>query len=143
MYGWAEEIGMVFNAGKFELLRFWLDREDAPDILSMAPDGGPIEEKHRLRDLGVRMTTDLTFCEQIDTVVESASRMAGWSLRTFRRRGRGLMLTLLRSLMQPRLDYCSQLWSPSTGWRRYKDSSSPRSGMTPFLTRIIGRNFPF
>ena len=58
------------------------------------------------------MTTDLTFCEQIDTVVESASRMAGWALRTFRRRGRGLMLTLLRSLIQPRLDYCSQLWSP-------------------------------
>ena len=23
------------------------------------------------------------------------------------------MLTLLRSLVQPRLDYCSQLWSPS------------------------------
>ena len=38
--------------------------------------------------------------------------MAGWALRTFRRRGRQLMLTILRSLIQPRLDYCSQLWSP-------------------------------
>ena len=60
----------------------------------------------------MRMSTDLTFSEQIDMVVGAASRMAGWSLRTFRRRGRGLMLTLLRSLIQPRLDYCSQLWSP-------------------------------
>ena len=58
------------------------------------------------------MSTALTFSEQIDMVVGAASRMAGWSLRTFRRRGRGLMLTLLRSLIQPRLDYCSQLWSP-------------------------------
>ena len=57
------------------------------------------------------MTTDLTFCDQIDMVVESASRMAGCSLRTFRS-GRGLLLTLLHSLIQPRLDYCSQLWSP-------------------------------
>ena len=45
VYSWAEEIGMVFNAGKFELLCFWLDREVAPDILYIATDGGPIEEK--------------------------------------------------------------------------------------------------
>ena len=38
--------------------------------------------------------------------------MAGWALRTFRGRGRLLMLTILRSLIQPRLDYYSQLWSP-------------------------------
>ena len=44
--------------------------------------------------------------------VAAGSRMAGWALRTFHRRGRQLMLTLLRSLIQPRLDYCSQLWSP-------------------------------
>ena len=45
VYEWAAEVGMVFNAGKFELLRFWLDRESAPDILYLSPDGGPIEEK--------------------------------------------------------------------------------------------------
>ena len=78
----------------------------------MAPDGGPIEEKDCLRDLGVRVSTDLTFNTQIDMVVQAGSPMAGWALRTFRRRGRVLMLTLLRSLIQPRLDYCSQLWSP-------------------------------
>ena len=103
---------MVFNAGKFALLCFWLNRESAPDILYLAPDGGPIEEKDCLRDLGVRVSTDLSFSLQIDMVVDAGSRMAGWALRTFRRRGRGLMLTLLRSLIQPRLDYCSQLWSP-------------------------------
>ena len=51
-------------------------------------DGGTIEEKDCLRDLGVRVSTDLTFSIQIDMVVESGSRMAGWALRTFRRRGR-------------------------------------------------------
>ena len=38
--------------------------------------------------------------------------MAGWALRSFRGRGKKVMLTVLRSLIQPRLDYCSQLWSP-------------------------------
>jgi hypothetical protein len=112
MYSWAEDVGMEFNAGKFELLRFWPTREDAPDILYMAPDGSPIEEKESLRDLGVRVSTDLTFSEQINLAVQSGNCMAGWALRTFRGRGRHLMLTVLRTLIQPRLDYCSQLWSP-------------------------------
>ena len=39
VYSWAEDIGMVCNAGKFELLRFWPDKEVAPDNLYTAPDG--------------------------------------------------------------------------------------------------------
>ena len=88
VYTWAEDIGMMFNAGKFELLRFWLDRESAPDILYMASDGGPIEEKDSLRDLGVRVSTDLTFSSQIEMTDAAGSCMAGWALRSFRRRGR-------------------------------------------------------
>ena len=63
IYSWAEDIGMQFNAGKFELVRFWLDHDLAPDILYMAPDGGPIdvEEKDSLRELGVRLSADLSF----------------------------------------------------------------------------------
>ena len=65
-----------------------------------------------LRDLGVRISCDLTFTNQVEITVESGRQMAGWAIRTFRRRGRHLMLTTLRNLVQPRLDYCSQLWSP-------------------------------
>ena len=83
VYSWSDEIGMVFNSGKFALLRLWR---------YMAPDGGPIEEKDCLRDLGVRMSTDLSFNVQIDMVVMSGSQMAGWALRSFRRRGKQLVL---------------------------------------------------
>ena len=34
-------------------------------------------------------------------------------MRTFRRRSKNLMLTIWKSLVQSKLDYCSQLWSPS------------------------------
>ena len=113
VYSWADRVNMHFNEAKFEVLRFWADRSAAPDILYMAPDGGPIEEKDCTRDLGVQVGTDLMFGAQVDCAVTAGSRMAGWALRTFRHRGRGVMLTLLRCLVQPRLDYCSQLWSPS------------------------------
>ena len=94
-------------------LRYWADLTSAPDILYMAPDDGPIEEKECTRDLGVQISTDLTFKAQIEKTVAAGSKMAGWALRTFRGRWKVLILTLLRSLIQPRLDYCSQLWSPS------------------------------
>ena len=113
LYSWADSVNMHFNEVKFEVLRFWADMSAAPDILYMAPDGGPIEEKDCTRDLGVQVGTDLMFSDQVDHAVAAGSRMAGWVLRSFRHRGRGVMMTLLRSLVQPRLDYCSQLWSPS------------------------------
>ena len=56
MYSWAENTGMQFNAEKFELLRFWVDRDSAPDFYYLVPGGGKIEEKDSLRDLGVRVS---------------------------------------------------------------------------------------
>ena len=113
VYTWAEQVNMKFNQDKFEVLRFWADRSAAPDILYMAPDGSPIEEKDSTRDLGVQIDTDLTFGSQVDRAVAAGSRMAGWAIRSFRHRGREVMVTLMRCLVQPRLDYCSQLWSPA------------------------------
>ena len=55
MYEWAETVGMQFNSGKFELLRFWASKEEQPAMQYLAPNGTPIEEKTSLRDLGVRV----------------------------------------------------------------------------------------
>ena len=88
VYSWADSVNMHFNEVKFEVLRFWADMSAAPDILYMAPDGGPIEEKDCTRDLGVQVGTDLMFSDQMDHAVVAGSRMAGWVLRSFRHRGR-------------------------------------------------------
>ena len=113
VYSWASLVNMHYNEDKFEVLRFWADRSAAPEVLYLAPNGSPIEEKECTRDLGVQVGTDLNFSAQVDRAIAAGSHMVGWALRTFRHRGSGVMLTLLRSLIQPRLDYCSQLWSPS------------------------------
>ena len=44
----------------------------------------------------------------------SASLKCGWILRTFRTRDRLLLVTLWKSLVAPILDYCCQLWCPSS-----------------------------
>ena len=73
----------------------------------------PIQEKPHLRDLGVQVSSNLTFNHHIDNVVLSSTRMVGWVMRTFRRRSKATMLTLWKTIIQSKIDYCSQLWSPN------------------------------
>ena len=104
---------MIFNSSKFEWLRYSPSNIEPPDAQYMAPDSTVIEQKTSLKDLGVKLSSDLTFTLQVEKVVATANQVAGWGLRTFRSRSRRLVLQLLKSLVQPHLDYCSQLWCPS------------------------------
>ena len=94
VYNWATQVNMHFNGDKFECLRFCANQGEVPDYQYMAPNNIPIEIKPHLRDLGVEISSDLTFKVHISKMVTAASRIAGWALRTFRRRGVGVMLTL-------------------------------------------------
>ena len=44
--------------------------------------------------------------------VAAGNRLAGWALRSFRRRSKLVMKTIWKSIVQPKMDYCSVLWSP-------------------------------
>ena len=79
-------------------------------VESRGPDNCSIEVKSNLKDLGVQLSSDLTFKLQVEKTVAAASKLAGWGLRSFRRRSKGTMKTLWQSLIQPKMDYCSQLW---------------------------------
>ena len=54
----------------------------------------------------------MTFSIHIQNTISAANKLIGWALRTFRRRSRLVMMTIWKSLVQTKLDYCSQLWSP-------------------------------
>ena len=112
VYSWAANTNMDFNCGKFEWMRYSAGSITPPNHQYVAPDGSAINQKSDLKDLGVRMASDLSFDLQIEKVVTTSSQMVGWGLRTFRNRGKHLMMVLMKSLVQPHLDYCSQLWSP-------------------------------
>ena len=114
VYDWAAHINMLFNSNKFEWIRYSLTPETVPEFQYCAPDQTAIERKDSLRDLGVRLSSDLSFNLQIEKAVTTASQLVGWALRSFRCRGSYILLTILKTLVQPHLDYCCQLWSPST-----------------------------
>ena len=56
----------------------------------------------------------------------------GWVLRVFQSRERSLMLTLLKSLVIPLLEYCCQLWNP---WKA-KDTQAIEAIQQTFTYKI-------
>ena len=125
---------MVFNSDKFESLRFWPDAAKKPDLHYLAPDGKDIEEKVHLRDLGVELSNDLSFSTHIENTVASANKLVGWAMRSFRRRSRTVMMTIWKSVIQSKMDYCSQLWSPNDQGSIGRLESVARN----FTSRIAG-----
>ena len=58
------------------------------------------------------MSNSGSFSEHINRTCKKSRDMCSWILRTFSSRSPILMITLWKSLVQPILDYCSQLWCP-------------------------------
>ena len=53
IYSWAEENNMLFNNGKFEMLRYGPDEEIKNSTFYLSANDEIIEEKEQLRDLGI------------------------------------------------------------------------------------------
>ena len=73
VYCWAD------NVNKFEWVRYE-GSVPAPPFKYQSPNQLDIELKDNLRDLGVRMSSDLTFHLHIEKVVTTASQMVGWGM---------------------------------------------------------------
>ena len=103
---------MKFNANKFELLRYGKEQEIKSATTYKSYDNSNIDDKEQVRDLGIMMSNKATFTLHIRNIVKKATDKVGWVLRVFQSRKCPLMLTLLKSLVIPLLEYCCQLWNP-------------------------------
>ena len=112
IYKWADNNKMQFNDKKFESIYYHPNRRDYAEQNYRAVDGTSIEQKSSVRDLGIMMSNDATFKENIETMVKRGKRMAGWALRTFQTRDKNVMLTLFKALIRPFIEYGCQVWSP-------------------------------
>ena len=111
IYNWAIEKNMMFNGEKFQVLRYGCTK-DSDDPEYKAPNGASIPVHEHVKDLGVWMSSKGTFEYHINDVVQRASNMSGWVLRTFKSRSPTLMLTLFKTMVMSKLDYCSPVYHP-------------------------------
>ena len=113
VYSWTDVNNMELNGGKFEHLHYSHDPANKTQNTYKSNDNKTIETKDTVKDLGVTLSNDCSFDTHIKKVIDAASNQASWILRTFSSREALPMLTLWKSLVQCKLDYCSQLWNPA------------------------------
>ena len=104
---------MEFNGKKFQVVRYGKDENLKNETLYFTENTENIVERQEaVRDLGIMMSEDATFKDQIEKVAKKVRQKTGWVLRTFYSRKTLLMKTLFKTLVVPHIDYCSQLWMP-------------------------------
>ena len=112
IYHWADENNMEFNNPKFECLRYGCNNDLKACTSYKVKSGEWITVVDHVKDLGVTLSSDGNFEEHIHNVLYNANKLCGWVLRTFNTRKTLPMMTLWKTLIRSRLDYCCQLWCP-------------------------------
>ena len=130
---------MHFNSDKFECIQYW-PGSNIPQYAYKSPEGDEIEEKVHIKDLGIQLSDNLNFQFHIQKIVTSASKLVGWALRTFHRRSRGTMITIWKCLIQPKIDYCSQLWSPNDQGS-IKDLETIQRNFTSRINGMVDKDY--
>ena len=107
---WAVANNMELNESKFQLLQHGKNPElKKPYILS---SGASISSDDVVKDLGVYVDSDLSWCQHITRKSSEAASKAGWVLRTFSTRDKDMMIMLFKTYVRSITEYCCALWSP-------------------------------
>ena len=134
VYSWTERNNMKLNGDKFESLRYGTNQDLQSRIEYKSNTGSVITQKETVRDLGVLMSSDGSFKDHIQHTIAEAKKQCSWILRTFKTRESTLMITLWKSLIQCKIEYCSQLWCPV----KKGDIQSIEMVQRSFLRKISG-----
>ena len=132
---------MKFNGDKFKMLRYG-DDELLKQSTSYADcNGKKIAVTTNAKDLGIIMSSDGSFTDHIQSVVQKATQMSGWVLRTFYTRERQPMLTLYKALILSKLDYCSAMWNPNGNAYLIDKVESVQRSFTRKIASMEGLNY--
>ena len=102
---------MIFNATKFEVIKFGSNDELKSDFMYMTPNAEDIiNEVNTVKDLGVHIDGDLKFNSHVSRVISKVKQIIGWTLRNFVTRDHFILKTIWKTIIQPHIDYCSPLW---------------------------------
>ena len=142
---WSRINNMELNQRKFELQSYSANPIHISHELPFYPemysykisDTVMLEPKIQLKDLGIVVTSDLSWSTHIATLVTRARGVAAWVLSVFRSRDPNVMLTLYKSLVRGHLEYCCPLWHPS----KISDTELLESVQREFTRRIDGYKY--
>jgi len=113
---WAAVNNMELHEGKFELLQHGRNEDlkgDSGHTYQLS-NGQNILNSKTVKDLGVTIDESLRWSSHITEVTKQASQTSAWVLRTFATRQSLPLMTLYKSLVRSKMDYCCPVWFPTT-----------------------------
>ena len=139
---WSERNNMALHKNKFA---YMCHRFNKGHDLSVLPfvnelyryavnDEITLEPVHQLRDLGILVSSDLSWSPHIATIANKARQKASWVLSVFHTRSISIMLTLYKSMVRSLVEYCCPLWHPT----KIRDIQELESVQKTFTARITG-----
>ena len=138
---WSAENNMSLHEHKFELLIHSQNKKPSTELpfhnehfVYETLSGQLIEEANIVRDLGVNISSDLSWTPHINKICDKARQMTAWTLSVFSDRSEALMLTLFKTMIRSTLEYCCPLWSPS----KISDIQMLEGVQRHFTSRISG-----
>ena len=110
---WASQSGMSFNVGKCFSVTFGRSSKDQADwCYDIA--GTSLPHKSVFKDLGVIVTSPLSFNSYMDDIVAKAFRRLGLICKLFHSKSPKSIVRLYKSFVRPILEYASIIWNPYT-----------------------------
>jgi hypothetical protein len=117
---WSTENKMELHEKKFELLSY---RTPSSELLQqlpftaeftqyLTPGGHTLPPKTLVKDLGIYLSSDLSWTPHINIMVDNARKMASWVLGVFSDRTKVVMLQLYKTMVRCRVEYCCPVWNP-------------------------------
>ena len=99
-------------------------------------DGCLLDAVDMVRDLGVKISDDMSWSPHIGEIAKNATSVSAWVLNVFKTRDPYLMLILYKSLVRSRLEYCSPLWISN----KLADIRAIEDIQRSFTSKIEGMN---
>ena len=137
---WSDENNMQLHQKKFELITHTTDNSNHLQELPFSneyteyqtADGSVISPQNSVKDLGITITSDVSWHTHITNITEDAKKMSSWVLSVFSDRSAETMLPLYRSQIRSKVEYCSPLWNPA----KVEDIKLIESIQRAFTSRI-------
>ncbi len=118
LVGWADKWHMSFNRSKCKVLR--ISKKSSPTDLHLPftmtnlhqNEIHHLEESRSERDLGVQITHNLKWDEQVRIATAKANKALGTLTRTFKCWDLRMVKQLFSIYVRPHLEYAASVWNP-------------------------------
>ena len=109
LLSWASTWQQRFNPDKYEVLRVTHKRDLSIPTYSLCTS---IKSVKCGKDLGITISSDLSWSEHVIVTVNKANKLLGLVYRAEGSSNPGTFSTLYKSLVRPILEYAAAVWNP-------------------------------